>query len=180
MPAQKWQVNFRELLDWANELGYDVSDFRDLFLLNSIFPINNSTEGPNMTSDQPTGMDANNFPTTLPILPLRGLVVFPQTAVPLTIGQPRSIRLVDEVSTSDQRLIGLLTSKNPELESPDPSDLYTIGTIGMVHRLFRAPDGTIRLLVQGLARFRVDSFLQTEPYIKASINLLTRNCRIWD
>ena len=172
MPAQKWQVNFRELLDWANELGYDVSDFRDLFLLNSVFPMNNSTEGSNMTSDQPTGMDVNNFPTTLPILPLRGLVVFPQTAVPLTIGQPRSIRLVDEVSTSDQRLIGLLTSKNPELESPDPSDLYTIGTIGMVHRLFRAPDGTIRLLVQGLARFRVDSFLQTEPYIKASINLL--------
>jgi ATP-dependent Lon protease len=173
MPGQKWQVNFRELLDWANELGYDASDFRDLFLLNNDFPMNNSAEGSNMMSDQPTGtMDANNFPTILPILPLRGLVVFPQTAVPLTIGQPRSIRLIDEVSTSDQRLIGLLTSKNPELESPDPADLYQVGTIGMVHRLFRAPDGTIRLLVQGLARFHVDSFLQTEPYIKASIKLL--------
>jgi len=172
MPAQKWNVDFRELLDWANELGYDISDFRDLFLLNDVFPIADSTQGSNMTSDQNSNMDTSTFPTLLPILPLRGLVVFPQTAVPLTIGQPRSIRLVDEVSTSDQRLIGLLTSKNPDLENPDPADLFTIGTIGMVHRLFRAPDGTIRLLVQGMARFRVDEFVQSDPYLRASISLL--------
>jgi len=172
MPAQKWNVDFRELLVWANELGYDISDFRDLFLLNDVFPIADSTQGSNMTSDQNSNMDTSTFPTLLPILPLRGLVVFPQTAVPLTIGQPRSIRLVDEVSTSDQRLIGLLTSKNPDLENPDPADLFTIGTIGMVHRLFRAPDGTIRLLVQGMARFRVDEFVQSDPYLRASISLL--------
>ncbi len=172
MPAQKWNVDFRELIDWANELGYDISDFRDLFLLNDVFPIADSTQGSNMTSDQNSNMDTSTFPTLLPILPLRGLVVFPQTAVPLTIGQPRSIRLVDEVSTSDQRLIGLLTSKNPDLENPDPADLFTIGTIGMVHRLFRAPDGTIRLLVQGMARFRVDEFVQSDPYLRASISLL--------
>ena len=172
MPAQKWNVDFRELIDWANELGYDISDFRDLFLLNDVFPIADSTQGSNMTSDQNSNMDTSTFPTLLPILPLRGLVVFPQTAIPLTIGQPRSIRLVDEVSTSDQRLIGLLTSKNPDLENPDPADLFTIGTIGMVHRLFRAPDGTIRLLVQGMARFRVDEFVQSDPYLRASISLL--------
>ncbi len=113
-----------------------------------------------------------NIPPVLPILPLRGLVVYPQTAVPLTIGQPRSIRLVDDVVAGEERLIGVLTSKDPELEVPGPVDLYTTGTVAMVHRLFRAPDGTIRLLVQGIARFKVGEFLQQEPYLKAYIELI--------
>jgi ATP-dependent Lon protease len=98
-------------------------------------------------------------------------VVYPETAVPLTIGQPRSVRLVDDVVSQDIRLIGLVASRNPELESPGPQDLYSIGTVAMVHRLFRAPDGTIRLLVQGMHRFEVGEFSQTEPYLKASIHL---------
>jgi ATP-dependent Lon protease len=114
----------------------------------------------------------DNIPSVLPILPLRGLVVYPQTAVPLTIGQPRSIRLVDDVVAGEERLIGVLTSRDPELEVPGPNDLYTIGTVAMVHRLFRAPDGTIRLLVQGVARFKVGEFLQQEPYLKAHIELI--------
>ncbi|MFN2151498.1 MAG: endopeptidase La [Anaerolineales bacterium] len=113
----------------------------------------------------------NPVPAELPILPLRGLVVYPETAVPLTIGQPRSVRLVDDVVSQDIRLIGLVASRNPELESPGPQDLYSIGTVAMVHRLFRAPDGTIRLLVQGMHRFEVGEFSQTEPYLKASIHL---------
>jgi ATP-dependent Lon protease len=113
-----------------------------------------------------------NIPSVLPILPLRGLVVYPQTAVPLTIGQPRSIRLVDDVVAGEERLIGVLTSRDPELEVPGPNDLYTVGTVAMVHRLFRAPDGTIRLLVQGVARFKVGEFLQQEPYLKAHIELI--------
>jgi ATP-dependent Lon protease len=116
--------------------------------------------------------DEENIPSVLPILPLRGLVVYPQTAVPLTIGQPRSIRLVDDVVAGEERLIGVLTSKDPELEVPGPEDLYQIGTVAMVHRLFRAPDGTIRLLVQGVARFKVGEFLQQEPYLKADIELV--------
>ena len=111
------------------------------------------------------------IPPVLPILPLRGLVVYPETAVPLTIGQPRSIRLVDDVVASDYRLIGLVTSRDPEQEMPEPKDLYNVGTVAMVHRLFRAPDGTIRLLVQGMARFRLGEFVQTEPYLKAVIHL---------
>src|SRR3990172_3983010 len=109
------------------------------------------------------------MPAELPILPLRGLVVYPQTAVPLTIGQPRSIRLVDDVVAGDERLIGVVTSRDPELEVPEPKDLYPVGTVAMVHRLFRAPDGTIRLLVQGLARFRLGEFIQSDPYLKAEI-----------
>jgi ATP-dependent Lon protease len=112
------------------------------------------------------------IPDVLPILPLRGLVVYPETAVPLTIGQPRSIRLVDDVVAGEDRLIGLVTSKDPELEIPEPKDLYEIGTVAMIHRLFRAPDGTIRLLVQGTARFRSGEFTQHEPYLKAQIHLI--------
>lgn len=111
------------------------------------------------------------IPDILPILPLRGLVVYPQTVVPLTIGQQRSIRLVDDVVTSEERIIGLIASKNPELELPEPDDLYQVGTAAIVHRLFRAPDGTIRLVVQGIARFHVKEYVQTEPYLKAQIEL---------
>lgn len=112
-------------------------------------------------------------PEVLPILPLRGLVVYPETAVPLTIGQPRSIRLVDDVMSGDDRLIGLVTSRDADLEVPGPDDLHDIGTVAMVHRLFRAPDGTIRLLVQGTARFRIGEFVQMEPYLKAKVELHT-------
>jgi ATP-dependent Lon protease len=114
----------------------------------------------------------NQIPSALPILPLRGVVVYPQTAVPLTIGQPRSIKLVDDVVSGENRLIGLAASKNPEIEVPEPKDLYPVGTVAVVHRLFRAPDGTIRLLVQGLSRFRLGEFLETDPYLKANIELI--------
>jgi ATP-dependent Lon protease len=114
--------------------------------------------------------DSSNIelPATLPILPLRGLVVYPFTAVPLTVGQPRSIKLVDEVMSSD-RLIGLIATKQQDIENPGPNDLYTIGTAATIHRMFRAPDGTIRLVIQGIARFKITEFIQQEPYLKAII-----------
>ncbi len=128
-----------------------------------------SGDDPNKKSS-PEDDRLSKLPEELPILPLRGVVVYPETAVPLTIGQPRSIRLVDEV-VAGERLIGLVTSRDPELENPGPEDLYQIGTVAMVHRLFRAPDGTIRLLVQGIARFKLSEFTQLEPYLKAKISL---------
>ena len=116
----------------------------------------------------------DKIPDILPILPLRGVVVYPQTAVPLTIGQPRSIRLIEETLT-DERLVGLVASKNSELETPGPQDLYQIGTMATIHRTYRAPDGSIRLLVQGLSRFRIEEFIQSEPYLKAKIKVITEH-----
>ncbi len=110
------------------------------------------------------------IPAVLAILPLRGVVVYPLTAVPLTVGQPRSMKLIDDASVG-QRVIGLLTSQNADIESPGPDDLFRMGTAAQVHRLFRSADGTIRLLVQGLARFRVEEFVGTEPYLKARISM---------
>ncbi|HPO58617.1 MAG TPA: endopeptidase La [Anaerolineaceae bacterium] len=126
-----------------------------------------SGEHPQKEEGETVEMD---LPESLPILPLRGLVVYPQTAVPLTIGQPRSIRLVDDV-VSGKRLIGLVASKDAELDTPGPDDLYQVGTLAMVHRLFRAPDGTVRLLVQGLSRIRVLEYVATEPYLQARVEL---------
>jgi ATP-dependent Lon protease len=157
------------MLNWIVE-EEEIS--MDDLLLKPIIPrvLSDSSSEPDRSSDE-SGEGKEEIPPILPILPLRGLVVYPQTVVPLTIGQPRSVRLVDDVMSGDERLIGLVASRNPEIESPEPSDLYQLGTVAMIHRLFRAPDGTIRLVVQGLARFRLASFVQTEPYLKAEIVL---------
>ncbi len=127
------------------------------------------------TSDEDIHLEENQFPQVLPVLPLRGLVVYPYTVVPLTIGQPRSIRLVDEVMGMDEHTIVLVASRDPELESPQPKDLYTIGTIATIHRMFRSPDGTIRLVVQGIARCRINEYVQEEPYLKANIELFVES-----
>jgi ATP-dependent Lon protease len=109
------------------------------------------------------------IPSELPILPLRGTVVYPLTVLPLNVGQPRSLRLVDEVSTSPNRLVGLMTIKNDKFEDAGPEDVYEVGTVAVIHRMLRAPDGTVRLIVQGLERIRVKEYIAQEPYLKARV-----------
>ena len=111
------------------------------------------------------------IPDTLPVLPLRGgTVVFPLAVVPLLVGQERSIKLIDEVMRGD-RLVALVaqTPDSPELAGPD--DLHRIGTAGVIHQLMRSPDGTIRLVIQGLERIRIGEFTATEPYLKAQVTV---------
>ena len=145
MPASRWNTTIDEILNWINDDSVDLADFTLSPILTHVQNKDEGGEGETLTqADKEVPI-----PDVLPVLPLRGLVVYPQTAVPLTIGQPRSIRLVDDAMAGD-KLIGLVTSKNPELENPGPDDLYAIGTVAIIHRMFRAPDGTIRLLVQGL------------------------------
>jgi len=115
--------------------------------------------------DEGTAID---LPEVLPILPLRGLVVYPQTAIPLTVGQERSIQLVDDVAAGN-RMVGLVASKDPSLGTPGPDNVQSIGTLATIHRLFRSPDGTVRLLIQGLQRIRIDEFIETSPYLKARV-----------
>src|ERR671932_368522 len=114
---------------------------------------------------------AAEIPSELPILPLRGTVVYPLTVLPLNVGQPRSLRLVDDVATSKSRMIGLVTIKNDKFEDAGPEDVYEIGTAAVIHRMMRAPDGTVRLIVQGLERIRVRDFTVREPYLKARVEL---------
>jgi len=155
MPASRWNSNILdEILAWIDE---DELSIADLILNPIVTRMADQNEDEDNSVEQ-VKHEGSTVPSELPILPLRGLVVYPETAVPLTIGQPRSIRLIDDVIAQDNRMIGLVASRDPDLELPNPEDLFEVGTVSMVHRMFRAPDGTIRLLVQGLHRFKVGDF----------------------
>jgi ATP-dependent Lon protease len=103
-------------------------------------------------------------PGVLPILPLRDTVVFPESMTPLAIGQERSIRLVDEAVAGD-RTIALVTSRASDEEAQSADDLYDVGVSAVIHKLIRVPDGTLRVLLQGLRRIRLEGVEQTDPYL---------------
>ncbi len=107
----------------------------------------------------------------LPVLPLRGLVVYPMMWLPLTIGQGRSIQLVED-TLPQSRIIALVTSRDESVEEPSPEQIYEIGTAAQVHRVLKAPDGTIRLAVQGLERIRLKEYIQEKPYLRARVEVL--------
>jgi len=169
MTASRWNDHVLEILDWIEEDDRALEELIFKPIMTRIL----QNEG-ELSDQEQVDVEAyqDQIPASLPILPLRGVVVYPQTAVPLTIGQPRSIRLVDDVVAEEERLIGLVASEKPELDQPEPQDLFSTGTVAVVHRLFRAPDDTIRLLVQGLARFRIEEFTELEPYLRANITLI--------
>jgi ATP-dependent Lon protease len=104
------------------------------------------------------------IPSTLPVLPLKETVVFPQSVSPLAIGQERSVQLVDDV-LEGERMLSLVTVKNPEAEQPGWDDLYETGTAAVVHKMIRVPDGTLRILVQGVGRIRLARRVQDDPYL---------------
>jgi ATP-dependent Lon protease len=108
------------------------------------------------------------IPDELPILPLRGVVVYPMMVVPLTVGQPRSVRLIDDAAVGD-RYVGLVASQDPELEEPGADQVYKLGTVAIIHRLIKAPDGTLRIIVQGVERIRIEEWKQEQPYLKARV-----------
>jgi ATP-dependent Lon protease len=110
------------------------------------------------------------IPDALPVLPLSDTVVFPLTAVPLLVGQPRSVRLVDDVMRGN-RLLALVAQRAPTAESPAPADLHRVGTAAMIHQLARSADGSIRMMVQGLERIRVVDWVGTEPYLVARVEM---------
>jgi ATP-dependent Lon protease len=104
------------------------------------------------------------FPAALPVLPLKETVVFPQSMSPLAIGQDRSVRLIDDVVSGD-RLLALITSRDGSIESPGWEDIYEVGTVAIVHKMIKVPDGTLRILVQGLDRIALEHRLDVEPYL---------------
>jgi ATP-dependent Lon protease len=107
-------------------------------------------------------------PQHVGVLPLRETVTFPDMLIPLNVGQPRSIQLINDVLRGD-RSIAMVAGRKPEVETPGPEDLYTVGVLGAVARMIRIPDGTLRVLIQGGQRVRLESWTQTEPYLVAEI-----------
>ena len=111
------------------------------------------------------------IPEQLPVLPIKGGVIFPNLVSPLVITTERSAKLVDETLAGD-KLVLAVTQKNPELEEAQPNDLYQIGTVILISKMLRFPDGTMRLLVQGIRRARIIDFIQREPYLKAKVETI--------
>jgi ATP-dependent Lon protease len=108
------------------------------------------------------------LPDALPVLPLREMVTFPDTLTPLAVGQERSIKLVDDVLGANRMLV-MVASRDPENEEPGPDDLYEVGVAGVVARMLKIPDGTIRILVQGMQRVKLGPYIAEEPYLVARI-----------
>lgn len=112
------------------------------------------------------------IPEELPMLPLRGVVIFPAAIVPLLISRASSLRLIEEALTGD-RLIGLVSQKNPEEENPTTEGLYSRGTAGRILKMLKYPDGSVRILVQGLRRIEIVEFIQATPYFRARVRQLS-------
>ncbi len=108
------------------------------------------------------------LPKALPVLPMRDSVPFPETLTPLAIGQERSIALINDVLAGDRMLV-MLASRDAEIEEPGPDDLYRVGVAGVVARMLKVPDGTLRILVHGAQRVDIGEFVSTDPYLIAAI-----------
>jgi ATP-dependent Lon protease len=111
------------------------------------------------------------IPNLLPILPIRNIVVFPGTVMPLNVGRQKSKNLLDEVMPAE-KIIGVVAQKNPESENPQYADLNTVGVACMILKLFKLPDGNQSIIVHGLTRFRLMSVEQTDPFLLGRIEVL--------
>src|SRR4051794_890424 len=110
-------------------------------------------------------------PNTLPILPIRNIVVFPGTVMPLNVGRPKSKALLDEVMPGD-KLIGVVTQRNPDTEDPQYTELHGVGVVCTILKLFKLPDGNQSIIVHGLSRFRLSSLERTDPFAIGKIEVL--------
>ena len=111
------------------------------------------------------------IPAELPVLPLRDTVLFPNSFMPLAVARESSVRLIDE-AIANGKLIGVFTQRDPALDEPLQADLYPVGTATHIHKMFRLPDGSLRLIVQGLSRIRLDEIVSMKPYLRAKITAI--------
>jgi ATP-dependent Lon protease len=108
-------------------------------------------------------------PAEVPLLPLRETVLFPHSFMPLAVARESSIKLIDEAIAGD-KLIGVVTQRDPAVEEPGQADLYDVGTLTHIHKMFKLPDGSLRLIVQGLLRLRITRVTTAKPYLRAEVS----------
>ena len=110
-----------------------------------------------------------SIPAELPILPLRETVLFPNSFMPLAVARESSVRLIDD-AIANGKLIAVFTQRDASVEEPGQADLYTVGTATHIHKMFKLPDGSLRLIVQGLTRLTLDEVVATHPYLRARVH----------
>jgi ATP-dependent Lon protease len=111
------------------------------------------------------------IPDELPVLPLRGTVLYPDLILPIMVGRKKSVKLIDDAMDSD-RIIGVITQKRSEIEDPKENDLYSVGVAALILRMIRELDGSQRVIVQGVSRMKVKEYFQREPYFKAKVEVI--------
>ncbi len=126
---------------------------------------------PLITAEEEENINKQNFPTELPILPLRNNVLFPGVVIPITVGRDKSIKLIQEANKGN-KIIGVVSQRDQEQESPEFNDLHEIGTVAQIIRLLKMPDGSSTVIIQGKRRFQITTPLQTEPYMRAKVEIL--------
>src|SRR4051812_44836240 len=119
--------------------------------------------------DLTTGDRPLSIPSELPILPLRDTELFPNSFMPLAVARESSVRLIDD-AIANGKLIAVFTQRDAAIEEPGQEDLYSVGTATHIHKMFKLPDGSLRLIVQGLARLRLDAVVATHPYLRARVS----------
>lgn len=129
-------------------------------------------------SAQDNGKSEADFriPDEIGILPIRSAVAYPGTVMPLAIGRERSKRLITDISPQDT-LFGLVAQKNPEVDDPGAMDLYSVGTVASVLKIIKMPQGSVNIIVHGIARFRIKKFTAKEPYLKARVEMMHTTTR---
>ena len=142
-----------------------------LIPLEILSSIDNDSEFiPLITAEEEESVNNQAFPNELPILPLRNNVLFPGVVIPITVGRDKSIKLIQD-SNKGNKIIGVVSQKNQEQESPNFDDLHSIGTVAQIIRLLKMPDGSSTVIIQGKRRFEIETPLQTEPYMKAKVRV---------
>jgi ATP-dependent Lon protease len=127
---------------------------------------------PLITQEEEELMNKQDFPTELPILPLRNNVLFPGVVIPITVGRDKSIKLIQDANKGN-KIIGVVSQRDQEMETPEFVDLHDIGTVAQIIRMLKMPDGSTTAIIQGKRKFKLKQPLQSEPYFKAEVEFLS-------
>src|SRR5690554_2304473 len=144
--------------------------FDDVLMKLSANGDSNSVSIPLLTSEEEEEMFSTEFPSEIPILPLRNNVLFPGVVIPITVGRDKSIELIRYADRKD-KTIGVISQKNEEVENPGFDDLNKVGTVATILRLLKMPDGTSTAIIQGKRRFELEELTQEEPFLKGKVKL---------
>lgn len=123
---------------------------------------------PLMTPEDEEEMNNEQLPASLPILPLRNMVLFPGVVIPITAGRDKSIRLINDAN-AEGKVIGVVAQKDERVEEPGAADIHTVGTVARILRVLKMPDGNTTVIIQGKKRFEIDEVTEEQPYLKATI-----------
>lgn len=129
---------------------------------------------PLISAEDEDRMNKEELPETLPILSLRNNVLFPGVVIPITVGRDKSIKLIQDANSGD-KIIGVVSQRDPSVEDPTYEDLNRVGTVGQIVKQLKMPDGSTTVIIQGKKRFKVGELVTEEPYLKAEVHAIVES-----